>query len=103
MEVRYGDDRVRRVVSDADVSWCAWDRAVIRACRLRDQALQAATGQADLRALRFLDFRAEPVRGDLTASIEVAGGFRLMLEFDARNPAVVTVAAMVESAQEVAP
>ena len=104
MLVRYGDGQLERLAVDVDFRSTTWNDDLVRSYRRRHQSLVAACGRGDLQALRCLDMRPEHGRGGACASIELAEGRRLLLDFTAEKADEVTVLGIVESdTKEVAP
>lgn len=104
MLVRYGCEDLERLAIDASVRSDTWDAELVRCYRRRHQSLVAAKDREDLCALRSLDVRSEKRRDGRLASMRLADGTRLLLDFDAEKSNEVMVVGIIDSdTREVAP
>jgi proteic killer suppression protein len=81
MLFRHADKRLAKVDEDADYKWAMSD-ALVKAFRMRMQAIRAAVNENDLRRLKSLHF--EKLKGDRKHqySMRLNDQFRLIFEIE---------------------
>jgi hypothetical protein len=80
LQLRYLDDVLQRIASDADYKPAGWDAAEVAHFRLVAQCADSATVTSDLLTLRLLRLRA--VTNDNVASVMLSATRVLTLRFE---------------------
>lgn len=95
MQIRFRDDRLQRLETDASFT-SGFPHAIVRAFRLRMQAIRAATCERDLAV--FTSWRFKKLRGDRShqRSIRLNDQWRLIVEIEKGTPSNVMVIVTIE-------
>ncbi|MGH2460892.1 MAG: type II toxin-antitoxin system RelE/ParE family toxin [Chloroflexota bacterium] len=80
MEVSFADDDLDRLETDASFT-CGLSSALVRAYRLRMQAIRAATDERDLRRMKSFHFEKLAGSRQHQYSMRLNDQYRLILEF----------------------
>ena len=96
MQVRYGDDDLRRLAEDAEFSTTRWGSDVVKAYRKTIQWIRAAKDERDLRNLKGL--RLKKLHGDRERqrSMRLNDQYRLIVQFKTEDERVTVVVELVD-------
>ena len=83
MQLRYLDDVLQRLATDADYEPAGWDAAEIDRFRLVAQCADSAIAARDLCTLRLL--RLRPSADDTVASVPLSAARMLTIRFETSN------------------
>lgn len=80
MEIEYADERLKRLAEEVNFDG-GYDRAIVRAYRMRIQFIAAALDERAFRAMKSLHF--EKLKGDMDGfhSMRLNAQWRLILKF----------------------
>lgn len=98
MQLRYLDDVLQRIASDADHTPADWEAAEVAHFRLVAQCASAATAEGDLLTLRLLRIRTD---ADGVASVALSPKRVLIIRFEPTTTPMTAVfdASRVETEQ----
>lgn len=89
MQLRYLDDVLQRIATDADYEPVGWDAAEVAHFRLIAQCADAAIAERDLLTLRLL--RLRPGADDTVASVPLSATRMLTIKFEPTTTPITAV------------
>ncbi|QHE73618.1 type II toxin-antitoxin system RelE/ParE family toxin [Rhodococcus sp. WAY2] len=92
MQIEYGDEDLRRLAEDRDITSLRWERAVIAAYRKKLQIVDGAMDMRDLRAMRSVGLeRIDTGSAENCYSIRLNEGYRLAFALRLEDADLVVV------------
>jgi hypothetical protein len=89
LQLRYLDDVLQRIATDADYEPAGWDAAEVAHFRLIAQCAEAAIAESDLLTLRLL--RLRPGADDTVTSVPLSAARMLTIKFESTTTPMAAV------------